>query len=102
MPANVRKKMEKELRTAAKGEPTIQDHNKEAIVLSSSTQNLKNKNPVKKKKKGSSILHDHDLHGETGPQITHIEGEKWIKTLNKQTATKRKILMRHFNKEGSK
>lgn len=107
MAANIQKKMKKELRITSQTKPIVSvDDNKEQTELSSprnktikKTANSKTKAPIKGKKQPRLT---HDNRAESDPQIVHLEGQRWIKTLNKQAAAKRKVFTKHMNKERSK
>lgn len=118
MPAKLRKKMNKELRSAT---------NQPDSVLKSdriTPQDLLSRLPLKARKKEESLAKSaekniaikkakakapHSKRTNTGlidvkspPQIVHIEGKRWIKTLGKQTQAKRKVMTRQMTKKGSK
>ncbi len=118
MPARARKKMKKELRSAAGLPDSVlqTDRNTPGTLLS--------RLPPKQRKKEESLLKSfkknvaikrakqkapHSKRTNTGlidvqspPQIVHIEGKRWIKTLGKQTQAKRKVMTRQMTKKGSK
>jgi hypothetical protein len=117
MPAKLRKKMNKELRSAT---------NQPDSVLKSdriTPQDLLSRLPLKVRKKEEALVKSaakniaikkakakapHSKRTNTGggvkssPQIIHIEGKQWIKTLGKQTQAKRKVMTRQMAKKGSK
>jgi hypothetical protein len=118
MPARARKKMKKELRSAANLPDSVlkTDRNTPKALLS--------RLPAKERKKEESVLKSfekniavkkakqkapHSKRTNTGmidvkspPQIVHMEGRRWIKTLGKQTQAKRKVMTRQMTKKGSK
>jgi hypothetical protein len=118
MPARARKKMKKELRSAANLPDSVlkTDRNTPKALLS--------RLPAKKQKKELAALKafekniaikkakqkaPHSKRTNTGlidvqspPQIVHIEGKRWIKTLGKQTQAKRKVMTRQMTKKKSK
>jgi len=118
MPLRLRKKMKKELRAAANQPDTVLETNR------STPQTLLSRLPPKVQKKEEASLKafekriavkkakakaSHSKRTNTGlidvkssPQIVHIEGKRWIKTLGKQTQAKRKVMTRQMTKKGSK
>jgi hypothetical protein len=118
MPARARKKMKKELRSAANLPDSVlkADRNTPKALLS--------RLPAKEQKKEISALKafekniaikkakqkaPHSKRTNTGlidvkspPQIVHIEGRRWIKTLGKQTQAKKKVMTRQMTKKRSK
>jgi hypothetical protein len=117
MPARARKKMKKELRSAGNLPDSVlqTDRNTPKALLS--------RLPPKQRKKEEAVLKSfekniaikkakqkapHSKRTNTGvdvkssPQIVHIEGKRWIKTLSKQTQAKRKVMTRQMTKKGSK
>lgn len=117
MPAQFRKKVKKELRMSA-----IQP---DSVLKSDriTPEDLLSRVPPKKRKKEASLAKaaekniaiknaklksSHSKRTNTGidvkspPQIVHIEGKRWIKTLGKQTQAKKKIMTRQMAKKGSK
>ena len=115
MPIRLRKKMKKELRAAANQPDTVLKTNR------NTPQELLSRLPPKSKKKEESNLKafekrqavkkakakaPHSKRTNTGlidvkspPQIVHIEGKRWIKTLGKQTQAKRKVMTRQMTKK---
>lgn len=118
MPVRLRKKMKKELRAATNQPDTVlkTDRNTPQTLLSrlppkvqkkaeASLKAFEKKIAVKKAKAKAP----HSKRTNTGlidvkspPQIVHIEGKRWIKTLGKQTQSKRKVMTRQMAKKGSK
>lgn len=117
IPARARKKMKKELRTGVILPDTVLQGNP------NTSKALLSRVPPKLRKKDESVLksfeknieikkkkqkHSHSKRTNTGidvkspPQIVHIEGQRWIKTLGKQTQAKRKVLTKQMTKKGSK
>jgi hypothetical protein len=118
MPVRARKKMKKELRSAAGLPDSVlqTDRNTPKALLS--------RLPPKQRKKEESVLKSfeknvaikkakqkapHSKRTNTGmidvkspPHIVHVEGKRWIKTLGKQTQAKRKVQTRQMTKKGSK
>jgi hypothetical protein len=118
MPARARKKMKKELRSAANLPDSVlktdrstpkallsrlpaKEQKKEAAALKAFEKNI----AIKKAK----LKAPHSKRTNTGlidvkspPQIVHMEGKRWIKTLGKQTQAKRKVMTRQMTKKGSK
>lgn len=118
MPARLRKKMNKEIRTAIpSSEPKISSENTQA-------EQLLSRYPEKIKKKEISILHSFEKNIATkkakknakhskrttpglvpstsSPKIVHAEGKRWIQTLEKQTLAKNKVFNRKMGKKGFK
>lgn len=118
MTARLQKKMKKEVRAGAqKAKPIPKSDSIKAVDLLSSF-------PAKTQKKGRSILKSFEknlaitkakkranhskratsatVDEKSPPQIVHVEGQRWIKTLGKQTSAKRKIMTRRMAKKGSK
>jgi len=118
MPARARKKMKKELRSAANLPDSVLKTDR------STPKALLSRLPTKERKKEEAMLKSfekkiaikktkqkapHSKRTNTGlidvqspPQIVHIEGRRWIKTLGKQTQAKRKVMTRQMTKKGSK
>ena len=118
MPIRLRKKMKKELRAAANQPDTVLKTNR------NTPQELLSRLPPKLKKKEEASMKafdknmavkkakakaPHSKRTNTGlidvkspPQIVHIEGKRWIKTLGKQTQAKRKVMTRQMTKKRSK
>ena len=118
MPARARKKMKKELRSAANLPDSVLKTDR------STPKALLSRLPAKERKKEEAMLKSfekkiaikktkqkapHSKRTNTGlidvqspPQIVHIEGRRWIKTLGKQTQAKRKVMTRQMTKKGSK
>lgn len=117
MPARARKKVKKELRSAAGLPDSVLQPNvntpkallsrlpqkprkKEAAALKSFEKNMANKKA--KQKAPHSKRTNTGIDVKSPPQIVHIEGRRWIKTLGKQTQSKRKVMTRQMTKKGSK
>jgi hypothetical protein len=81
-----KKKMEKEVR-ASTHQPVSTIATKPSKVK---TLLLKKKNPHLSKRTTPGVVE----RGSTPPHIIHVEGERWIKTLEKQTQAKRVIQTR--------
>ena len=115
--ARARKKMKKELRSGVNLPDTVLQANpntpkallsrippklrkKDEAALKSFEKNFE----IKKKKQKSphSKRTNTGIDAKSPPQIVHIEGKRWIKTLGKQTEAKRKIQTRQMTKKGSK
>lgn len=118
IPARARKKMKKELRSAANLPDSVlkadrntpkallsrlpaKEQKKEIAALKSFEKNI----AIKKAK----LKAPHSKRTNTGlidvkspPQIVHIEGKRWIKTLGKQTQAKKKVMTRQMTKKRSK
>jgi hypothetical protein len=118
MPARARKKMKKELRSASNLPDSVPqpDRNtpkgllsrlppkvrkKEEAVLKSFEKNIAIKK-AKKKAPHSKRTNTGMIDVKSPPQIVHIEGRRWIKTLGKQTQAKRKVMTRQQTKKVSK
>jgi hypothetical protein len=118
MPARARKKMKKELRSAANLPDSVlqPDRNtpqgllsrlppkvrkKEETVLKSFKKNMANKR-AKEKAPHSKRTNTGMIDVKSPPQIVHMEGRRWIKTLVKQTQAKRTVRTRQTTKKGSK
>ncbi len=106
MTIRLQKKMKKEVRAATHTlQPTPKSDHIKAIDLLSRL-------PQKSIKKGETILKSFEkttalrkvkkAKDQAAPQITHVEAGRWIKTLDKQTKNKRKVMTRHMTKKGSK
>ena len=118
MTAKLRKKMNKELKTATrKPEPVLRTDvitpqellsriPPKARKKEASLQKSFEKTIITKKKKQKAHTSKRTTPGsieeKSSPQIVHVEGKRWIKTLAKQNLTKRKILIKRLAKKGSK
>lgn len=117
MPAQFRKKMKKELRSASAQPDSVlksdritpQDllsrlppkiRKKEESLAKSAAKNIAVKKA--KSKAPHSKRTNTGIDVKSSPQIVHIEGKRWIKTLGKQTQAKRKVMTRQMTKKGSK
>jgi len=117
MPAQFRKKMKKELRSASAQPDSVlksdritpQDllsrlppkiRKKEESLAKSAAKNIAVKKA--KLKAPHSKRTNTGINVKSSPQIVHIEGKRWIKTLGKQTQAKRKVMTRQMTKKGSK
>lgn len=117
IPLRARKKMKKELRSGVVRPDTVLQANpnttkallsrvppklrkKDASILKSFEKNV----VTKKKKQKSSVSKrtNPGIDVKSPPHFAHIEGERWIKTLGKQTQAKRKVMTRQMTKKGSK
>ena len=87
MTARLQKKMKKEVRAGAQKATTTPetDTTKGTDLLSSFSK-------AKNNKKQTTV----------SPQVVHVEGQRWIKTLQKQTIVKKKVVTRRMSKKGSK
>jgi hypothetical protein len=118
MAARARKKMKKELRAAAGLPDSVlqadrntpqallsrlpaKDRKKEEASLKSLQRNLESKR-AKQKAPHSKRTNTGLIDVKSPPQIVHMEGRRWIKTLGKQTQAKRKVMTRQTTKKGSK
>ena len=118
MPIRLRKKMKKELRASANQPDTVlksdrstpkallsrlppKIRKKEEAVLKSFEKNIAIKK-AKQKAPHSKRTNTGLIDVQSPPQIVHIEGKRWVKTLGKQTAAKRKVMTRQMTKKGSK
>ncbi len=117
MPARLRKKMKKELRASANQPDTVLKGNrstapellsrlpkarkKEEAILSAFDKKIAIKK-AKQKAPHSKRTNTGMIDVKSPPQIVHIEGKRWIKTLGKQTQAKRKVMTRQMTKKGSK
>jgi hypothetical protein len=118
MPARARKKMKKELRSAANLPDSVlqtdrntpkallsrlptKDRKKEEASLKSFEKNIADKR-AKQKAPHSKRTNTGLIDVKSPPQIVHMEGRRWIKTLGKQTQAKRRVMTRQMNKKGSK
>ncbi len=118
MPARARKKMKKELRSSANQPDSVLEtdpstprgllsrlppktRKKEETVLKSFKKNIAIKK-AKQKAPHSKRTNTGLIDVQSPPQIVHMEGKRWIKTLGKQTQAKRKVMTRQMNKKGSK
>jgi hypothetical protein len=115
MPARLRKKMNKEIRSAMpefEGNTSSNTINKKALlsrlppklrkketaILNSFEKNFE----IRKKKihaKHSKRTNPRQIAEVSPPKIIHIEGGRWIRTLKKQTANQNKILNRKMTKK---
>jgi hypothetical protein len=116
MTVQLRKKMKKELRSAASMPESIPKSDR------ITPKDLLSRFPAKAKKGESTILKSLEKKFEarknhkkqskrttpgtvdqkSPPQIVHIEGRRWIKTVTKQSVAKRKVMNRQMAKKGSK
>jgi len=118
MPARARKKMKKELRASAGLPDSVlqadrntpkallsrlpaKDRKKEEASLKSFQKNIAIKK-AKQKAPHSKRTNTGLIDVKSPPQIVHIEGKRWIKTLGKQTQAKRKVMTRQMTNKGSK
>jgi hypothetical protein len=118
MPARARKKMKKELRSAANLPDSVlkadrntpkallsrlpaKEQKKEAAALKAFKKNIAIKK-AKLKAPHSKRTNTGLIDVQSPPQIVHIEGKRWIKTLGKQTKAKRKVMTRQMTKKRSK
>ncbi len=118
MAAQLRKKMNKELKKATlQPEPILKSdvitpkdllsraplkvRKKEISLQKSFKERLADK-AQKKKSHVSKRTTPGTVDEKSPPHIVHVEGKRWIKTLEKQNVNKRKMLTRHLAKKGSK
>ena len=118
MAARARKKMKKELRAAAGLPDSVlqadrntpkallsrlpaKERKKEEASLKSFQKNLEMKR-AKQKAPHSKRTNTGLIDVKSPPQIVHMEGRRWIKTLGKQTQAKKKVMTRQQTKKGSK
>lgn len=110
-----RKKMQKEVRTSAiQPDPEMtSDHIKPHNLLSrlpkkvqkrerSSLKSLEKNIAVKRKKQHaphSKRTTPGTVDTQSAPHIVHIEGKRWIKTLEKQNQAKKKVMRRQILKK---
>jgi hypothetical protein len=113
IPAQLRKKMKKEVKTATlQPEPTLRsDRITPSDLLSRFPMKSKQKagqlkqalkkdlNKMAKKPHASKRTTPGTVDDTSSPRHPHIEGNRWIKTGEKQTSAKRKIFTKHFNKK---
>lgn len=115
MTNRAKKKMSKEIRSSAiQPEPLLTNNNiKPDKLLSRYPKKIqkqekaslksfeKNIAIIKKKKKArhSKRTTPGTVDQVSPPQIIHIEGKRWIKTLEKQVQAKKKIMRRHILKK---
>lgn len=116
MPAQLRKKMNKALRASAlQPEPVLKS---DRIT----PKDLLSRVPQKERQRKETILNtleksfaakhkkmNHKVSKRTNsgtvdekspPHIVHVEGKRWIKTLEKQNVAKRKVFTKHMAKKG--
>lgn len=115
MTAQLKKKMNKELRAAApRKEPTPKSDSikardllsrvppkvrkKEAAALKSFEKTLKVKQ-VKRTARHAKRATSGTVDEQSAPQSVHVEGRRWVKTLNEQTSAKRKVFTRQMAKK---
>lgn len=110
IPAQLRKKMKKELKTATlRPESTLKtDRITPADLLSRVPMKSKQKagmlkqalkKGITKKPHASKRTNSGMLDEKTSsPRHPHIEGERWMKTVTKQNKSKNKIFNKHINK----
>jgi hypothetical protein len=118
MPARARKKMKKELRSAANLPDSVlkadrntpkallsrlpaKEQKKEIAALKAFEKNIAIKK-AKQKAPHSKRTNTGLIDVKSPPQIVHIEGKRWIKTLGKQTQAKKKVMTRQMTKKRSK
>jgi hypothetical protein len=118
MTAQLRKKMKKEVRSGAPTlTPTLKSdtikaegllsrlrpkaQKKGQAILKSIEKNFAAKK-AKKAKSHSKRATAATVDVKSAPQIVHVESRRWVKTLGKQTAAKRKVMTRQMTKKGSK
>jgi len=118
MPARARKKMKKELRSAANLPDSVlkadrntpkallsrlpaKEQKKEIAALKAFEKNIAIKK-AKQKAPHSKRTNTGLIDVKSPPQIVHIEGRRWIKTLGKQTQAKKKVMTRQMTKKRSK
>lgn len=118
MPAKMRKKMNKEIRASAETPaPKLNSNDIKAGQLLS-------RYPAKIKKKEASILKSFEktidtkkkkqaakhskrttpgtVPSDSPPKIVHVEGKRWIQTIEKQTQAQKKVFNRRMSKKGYK
>ncbi len=118
MPARARKKMKKELRSAANLPDSVlkadrntpkallsrlpaKEQKKEIAALKAFEKNIAIKK-AKQKAPHSKRTNTGLIDVKSPPQIVHIEGRRWIKTIGKQTQAKKKVMTRQMTKKRSK
>ena len=116
MTVQLRKKMKKEVRTAVQQpEPILKSdtikaanllsrlpaktQKKDKAALKSFKKNMAEKK-VKRTAKHSRRATSATVDAKSAPQIVHMEGKRWVKTLKTQTSAKRKVMTRQMTKKG--
>lgn len=104
MAAQLRKKMNKELKKGvAQPSPILRsDVITPQDLLSTMPLKARKKKLVKKKLHVSKRTNTGTVDEKSPPHIVHVEGRRWIKTVEKQNVNKRKTLVRHLAKKGSR
>lgn len=116
MPAQLRKKMNKALRASAlQPEPAFKsdritakdllsrvppkERQRKEAVIKALEKTLASKHK-KMSHKHSKRTNSGAVDQKSSPHIVHVEGKRWIKTLEKQNVSKRKVFTRQMAKKG--